>query len=415
MSSILRNLSFKTINISTIAFIIPIILIYFMPMKIIGMNLKNELVLPLSLLFFLFCFVFLKFSFKTYSVKYIIYGLFFSSVFLFILLLNQETIIIKDIVECFKPLYFCLFFVIGRKAAETYSLESVARFIVILLLLGVLFSSLVYFQLSYPILDLYKGRTSDESNLYHFLRFSGFFGYPSMFGIYLILGMILTISVNFTKYKKLTLFLLFVGFVLTMSKTGFILFGLLVGYYLVMKGTIKDIILSASISFIIFLLISIYFFDEFLVVFNAFSSIDGLLSSTFSHRFREIILSINILISENFDGFGPSNIYLKKNHGPVENVLFFYVFKFGYFGLIYYINLILFTAYKFFSEKETPIKLLLLWCLLSLLIGSLAESITEEYKTLYFFPLLLGFFSNKRCKQKYQLVILDEKGMKSFG
>lgn len=406
MSLILKNISLKAIRIPTIAFIIPILLIYFMPMKILGMNLKNELVLPLSLLFFLLCFFFLKFSFKSNAVKYVIYGLFFSFVFLFILLKNQEKIIIKDIIECFKPLYFCLFFIVGKKASEIYSLESVARFIVILLLFGVLFSSLVYFQFSYPILDLYKGRTSDEGNLYHFLRFSGFFGYPSMFGIYLILGMILTVCVDFTQYKKATLLLLFIGFAFTMSKTGFVLFVLLVGYYLIMKGTVKDIILTISIFFIVFLVITIYFFDDFLVVFNAFSSIDGLLSSTFSHRFREIILSINILTSENFDGFGPSNTYLKINHGPVENVLFFYVFKFGYFGLIYYINLISFTTYKFFKESETPIKLVILWCLLSLLIGSLAESITEEYKTLYFFPLLLGFFSNKKGRQKRQLTML---------
>ncbi|WP_220462261.1 hypothetical protein, partial [Colwellia sp. MB02u-19] len=79
----MKNISLKAIRIPTIAFIIPILLIYFMPMKILGMNLKNELVLPLSLLFFLLCFFFLKFSFKSNAVKYVIYGLFFSFVFLF--------------------------------------------------------------------------------------------------------------------------------------------------------------------------------------------------------------------------------------------------------------------------------------------------------------------------------------------
>lgn len=394
-----KYIDLRNIEISTIVFIFPIVVIYFMPMKIFGFAVKNELVLLLSMSLFIVSFGFFNFSFRHHGIKYLIYGLAFSSIFLFILLKNQEIFIIKDIVECFKPLYFFVIFLCGKEASKIYKVASVCRLVATLLVIGVVFSFLVYFEFSYPLLDLFKGRTSDEGNLYHFFRFSGFFGYPSMFGIYLIFGMFLTINFDHSKYKKLTLGLMFLGFILTMSKTGFVLFLLISVYYLVKKGSFATILYSLSGVFMIGTIIILYYNEEFAIVFSAFSSLDGLLASTFSHRFREIIEAVQILTSENFDGFGPSNLYLKMNHGPVENVIFFYVFKFGYFGLIYYLNLIFFTAYLFINEKNDSKKLVFFWCLLALLIGSLAESITEEYKTLYFFPLVLGYFSSLKLKK----------------
>jgi hypothetical protein len=386
--------SLQTLKVSTFVFVFPIVLVYFMPIQLFGLTLKNDLVLFLSLALFVFNMAFLSFSFKSGVITYLVYGMFFSCVFLLILLRNQSEIVIKDIVECFKPMYFVLMFIFGRKAAENYHIETVRGFIIVLLIIGIFFSILVYLPFSYPLVDMYKGRTSEEVDLYQFFRFSGFFGYPSMFGIYLILGLML----NFTSRspsRLITIFLI-LGFLLTISKTGFVLLGLVGIYMLAYNAEIKSLFKAAFSLALIFFVLTIYFYDQFIEVFNAFNSIDGLMQSTFYHRFREIIESANILSSENFDGFGPSNSYLQINHGPVENVIFFYVFKFGYFGLFYYINLIAFVFYHFYNEKNPTFKVVLFWCLISLLVGSLSESVTEEYKTLYFFPVLLGYFTSSK-------------------
>jgi hypothetical protein len=57
--------------------------------------------------------------------------------------------------------------------------------------LGVLFSGFVLFNWAWPLVDLYKGRLSDDPLPFHFLRASGFSGFPTDFGCLLVLILLL--------------------------------------------------------------------------------------------------------------------------------------------------------------------------------------------------------------------------------
>lgn len=75
--------------------------------------------------------------------------------------------------------------------SEARSQRAAIRILTTYLIASVLFSTLVYFPSLYPMLDLFKGRLSNDELQFHFFRFSGFSGFPTDFGALLALGLCL--------------------------------------------------------------------------------------------------------------------------------------------------------------------------------------------------------------------------------
>jgi hypothetical protein len=92
-----------------------------------------------------------------------------------------------------RVLLVCVYVYAGYVCCDLkiWTEERLIRTVTLYCAAGTLFSLLVLFRPAYWLVDLYKGRLSDDPLAFHFKRASGFSGYPTDFGCLLLFGILL--------------------------------------------------------------------------------------------------------------------------------------------------------------------------------------------------------------------------------
>lgn len=363
----------------------------FLPLRMFGIDLKNNLVLV-----FLAISVILSIALKRFILDkdLLILSVFFTTLFSFSFILNiNNQILLKDVLELFKPFFFSFSFLLGVSLYKYYGLKFIEVFIYIMVF-NFFFSFTVFFSELNFLSDLFKGRMSDDSATFQFKRFSGFFGYPSMYGIYSLLSIYLLKLID-VRHKSILYVLLSLGLLFSGSKAAIV-----VATFFILATNLY-LFFVLLIPIIIFLLLNIGINNDVLhETYIAYKNIDFTTGNFGSagHRVNELYLLYDSLGKNFFFGNGPSNYWLLNNHGPVESLLFFYGYKFGFFGLLYYLSILFFSVYMLLTNNK--FRGFWLWVVIFLLAGIFSESIIDEYKVIILTPLLMGFFYGASLKSK---------------
>ncbi len=384
-----------------------IALIFLMPVAIGSLQLLNEPVLIVSLLLSSLLLWINYPLFPRFPFVVVIAGGVFSVAFLLVLIVYlPKSFLIKDLVECFKPLIYSVIFASGFHLSAQYSQESVIKFILVAGVCSVAFSYLVFVPQAYPLVDMYKARQSTDANTFHFFRFSGTLGFPGGFGYWLVL--VLQVALLQLYRKKIRLLKFFVlyafllsGLVLSGSRGAFAIYLAvnLATIFFLPRNRISWvsalILLSGVFGFVIFLLASEV---EMQAIMHFQRVLEDPTGGTFAHRAGELERVYQSLADGYVLGNGPNNFYIKEMYGPIESVYYFYGYKFGFIGLLYYFLWVALAAYILIKLFLTGRKLnfaffFCLWALANMLIAGVSNSITEEYKSFFMFFLLLGFVS----------------------
>ena len=278
---------------------------------------------------------------------------------------------IKDYAELCKPLLFFGLFQLGK------NLKFEEKMWRNLLVFSILFSALVLLPFMHPLIEPWKASSRFGYRLVHFLRWSGTMGYPGMFGYSLLLAIFYLREKGRLGYLPILIGVLFMTFSrgsILMAILGFIMSEII--FYRRVKYLLGLSIMIAGI-WIFILPNDLGYLTE---------GINNLSESSANHRLNELSaisqdLSDNILI-----GRGPNNVWFSVNHPVIENVYYYYGTKFGILGVLGYAVFGLYIAGKSILHRSEI--LLLAACLW--FIGSVNESVSEEYKFFVFFFIFLG-------------------------
>ncbi|MCX7641042.1 MAG: hypothetical protein N2Z20_00185 [Elusimicrobiales bacterium] len=311
-----------------------------------------------------------------------------------------------------KPLIYCLIASGGVIISTHFREEQVKKYIIIITLASIFFSTFVFFPNLYNLVDIYKGRPSYDDFNIHFYRFSGFMGYPGPFGYWLVFVSLIVVQsfyrkeISFFKFTILYLFLI-LSIILTGSRGAIVIFALSTIFFTLMNMFFKRNLVFLIMFFLLslsLLLILKREIQDIEAIKYLVKDVNNIMGSTFAYRFNEIVMVIENFEKGNFFGLGPNNAWFLDNGMPVETAYFFYGYKFGIFGLMFYFSLIFLNFLLFvFSEKHSFSKLFALWSLVILIIGPLSESITEEYKSFYMYFTLLGYCSGNISKNRKKI------------
>jgi uncharacterized integral membrane protein len=417
-----HNSSKKHCSLLLLSFIIFIILF---PMEIGNFSTRNEPILIISGLFFLFHF--LSNNHQSKEIEYVGFGILTSILFTISTITNGvDDFIFKDFAETIKPIIYSLIFIGGYHYAKHVHTQNINKTIITTTLFMIAFSTLVYLPEATFIMDAYKGRKSYEDWNINYFRFSGTMGFPGIFSYWIVLCFFLIFTIEskkqFTNFFRFTFAIsLIVGLILSGARGGIIVFTLVLLLTFIIKLNLKKFI-KTIFSLMIFITISIIFLStlpsetiinlsqvEYLI-----SGFENIQESTAGHRIREL----NYLIEHtSIFGNGPSNKYIATHYGPVESVYFYYGYKFGFVGLFLYFTLIIFSIINIRISLKKDHKgfdcnqIFWIWAFCTLTIGALNESVTEEYKSFLFFFFLFGFFSNNKKLNKKTENQLSEKSL----
>lgn len=382
----------------------------------IGENiLSNFLSLPLALLVS----VSIILVVNKFDLKIFLWGLLFSIFFYISLVINlndHQKLLIKDYAEVLKPIFNALFINAGFNIGFIISNDQLKKNLIKFFIISIIFSSLVFFPPFIPLMNLYKGRIyAEDWSIVHYLRFNGFFGYPSIFGLWLVLGLLLIYLE--TNKKKIIYFLFFLyGLIFTASRTALIIFVLsvFVSFLLfdirffkikISKRVLKYGTLIILLFVLSFIIINSSNFRPFELYLSFFEK--GIGEGSLGYRVNELN---SIFENFLFFGYGPNNYYLTNYHGPVESMYFYYTYKFGFCGILYIISIIYLLFKLLIKIKDNVLsKSFCLWSILTIIIGGISESIIDEHKSFFIFFIILGFvykkykdsLNNFNIQQKY--------------
>lgn len=322
-----------------------------------------------------------------------------------------------------------IFFIFYFSVGYIYSLnggseQELIKVFINFCVISVVFSFLVFIPSLHFIVDLFKGRLSDDFLQFHFLRFSGFSGFPTDLGAVLVLGLSMLLNINkstiFSRGKILIVFtVIFIGLVGTVSRGAFLqLFFVLLFFCLskTLRALVKLKLNRYLLSFIlltvllipIMILISIYLPDHPIV---------GYLSVDFSapdasvlHRFIEVQGAVDVLFDKGF-------LYGTDRDFPlglpvIEGFWTHWILRYSWLGLILFLCIGIYFIY--FMNKSNSIigKSLSLWLSSFLCSAAFFSDVLFRFKG----PLIYGFmfgFCYYLHKNKRRIILTRSNVQKS--
>ena len=278
---------------------------------------------------------------------------------------------IKDYAEMGKPLLFFGLYHVGK------NIDFEEKMWRNLLIFSIVFSALVLLPFLHPLIEPWKASSRFGYRLVHFLRWSGTMGYPGMFGYSVLLTIFYLKEKGRFKYLPVL-----IGVLLMTFSRGSILMAIL-------TFIMSEILFYRRFKYLLGLSILIGGIWIFVVPSDLgylTEGINNLSESSANHRLNELSIIPQDLANNFLLGRGPNNVWYTENHPVIENVYYYYGTKFGILGILGYAIFGLYIAGKSFLYRSEF--LLLAACLW--LIGSINESVSEEYKFFVFFFILLG-------------------------
>jgi len=370
------------------------------------------------------------------SMNHILFLTFSLSYMFIIVSFNIERFSYGDIGDLSRPVVYMSYFIIPIlfKLNEEEFIK-LFKFILYLLIFQIIFSSFVFIRELWPLVDIYKGRMSTDKVFFHFLRFSGTFGYPSDFSFYisffiyyyffyLVYSYIVGIK---QKNIILILFILIFALILTISRGGIgtviimIFFILLYYSFLYKKIRLLSIKIFLVTIIVLIIIVSILLYintEESLRYVNYLQLMNDSgkkLDGSTGHRIKEFMLSVNYFLDYFPFGPGPNRDELSTKISVVESFYGLYMLKWGLVGLLIYFFFIFYmikiSLFTIKIQKNISIKIFLqsfiVLMLSVILVFGFSSAVSDRFKGLPFFYLLAGYSYMLYKLQKDKLLKKD--------
>lgn len=282
---------------------------------------------------------------------------------------------------------------------------------------SVLFSALVYLPQMHPLLDLFKGRMSNDDLPFHFFRFSGFSGFPTDFGAALALGLCLVIADETNRYlsptKKMALLLsVAIGLAGSASRGAILQTVAIVGFASAFRllHWVTTLRLARSAAYVLvtapIVAIAIYLiFAERISTLDLFQYLDVDLDSpdtSVSHRFLEIEGATAVLLNEGFL-FGADRDF-PLGLPVIEGFWTHLLLRYSWLGLFLGLAIFAYSSWVCFKSKSILGYALGFWFLGFFLAQGFFSDVLFRFKG----PFVYGFlFGITLCR--YQRVSTNER------
>lgn len=388
-------------------------IVLLLPVQFGAVRVFNEAALLLALLLVVTALLVGKTEFSPLDGAAAMVALAFSCVFVLVTLTHPgQPSVPKDLLEAGKPLLYAALFVIGAQCQRATSSESIRRAIVAVAIISVAHSALVFVPVLYPFVDLWKGRPSTSVWNFHFQRFSGTLAYPDILGMWLVLALMLVFDDWVHRRgaqigNALKAGTIATGLLLTGSRGALVVGVVSCGAYLLLslralgarRAAFISVCAAASGA-----LVGLVVLNAELAAASYFRQgiAEGASDGSLLHRLREFGLLVDAWQSGNILGSGPQNAYLASSFGPVESGIFYYAYKFGVVGVSFLVVLLVLLAW-FVKNRGSSCVLgrpFGVWGIVSVVVGGVSMSITEEYKSFLIFFFLLGACAREQVTQK---------------
>jgi len=338
--------------------------------------------------------------------------LLFSSLAYFAMLtsFNYKSGVVGDVADVFRPVvyfvYFVFPFLVPISSAE---ITKLLRLLFGLAALTVLFSMAVYFSQLWPVVNTYKGRTSDDSVVFHFFRWSGTHGYPSDFSFFLsfFLYFLFIARQRFlSRTSHYGLLIVFgIGLVMTMSRGGIASVFLVMCVGAVIFGRTKVLMLIAGIAAaaLFSLVVAEQLLDENFI--NPRYVLDlveqGTEAESARHRVKELALAVEYGSRYFPVGLGAARDEIYSRIRVVESLYGHYFIKWGLLGFLLYMMSVVYLAHaswRVWADRDELIiryfggAFFLLTLSVPLIFG-FSSAITDRFKGLPFFYVLAGYIA----------------------
>ena len=331
-------------------------------------------------------------------------------------LLQSGIIISKDLFDVIRPFIYLFLFYIGYLNTTKLNINSFISYLLILFIVQVAFSSTVYIDSFSIFQDIYKGRTSTDSVIKHYYRFSGTFGFPGSFGSVISLFLIwyfLIVAIK-PSLKNILIFTCFVIALLLSGSRGAIIVLFPLIFLLSLKYRLFKVLIIILFLFILICILVMHYFniDLHAITYILELTEKGLDEGSLIYRLGELGLTYDILKDTLLIGVGSHNSYFVNIHGPIESLYLNYLGRYGIIGFL----LITFATFMICSkininnmigitlETKLFISSFTYWFFLSIFIGGISTSIIDQMKISAFVFVLIGVF--------YKVIMLNTPNQK---
>lgn len=329
-------------------------------------------------------------------------------------LLGTKELNWRDLADIVRPFVYFIYFLFPLLfPLRQDEFKYLIRLLVTIAIFQLLFSSLVYVPESWPIVDLYKGRLSSDAVHFHFLRWSGTVGYPSDFSFFLSFFVYyslykLHIDFRMSGRRRSATWLLFLlcggGILMTASRGGIGTVGVMLCIILLFTGVGRDWRLGLALLALLALGLWVVFGLGFLTVeliayVLSVLSISSELDASAVHRVKELELAASYFLDYFPVGPGANRSELSDQINVIESTYGYYMSKWGLTGILLYFCGVVFIAmrgisvYKHATDAATKAfaaAVVILNLSVPLVFG-FSSAITDRYKGLPFFYLLVGY------------------------
>ncbi|WP_406667113.1 O-antigen ligase family protein [Gallaecimonas sp. GXIMD1310] len=431
MESLKLNLKIKNLNYH---YLVLLVVFLFPAFKwtqggtALGQKLMHLCVLFIYVPFFLMAAFnknsFINSTFGDKNRKHIIQSLFYffsvSIYFVAVVFFISPNPSVSDFSDFFRPFVYFLYFSIPLIfPIRQNEINKLFAFLLWSVLIQILFSAFVYIKALWPIVDVFKGRMSDDIIQYHFFRWSGTFVYPSDFSFFLsffFYYLIYSLGQSFSVGKKIkfTILIIFIftAIFMTLSRGGLasVLFiSLLIYIFTSLK---KSLFFNATIIIVFVSLFGAvvwalssssfekYNFDYIVAPFSKKGPDDST-----KHRIIELELAEKYSTKHFPFGVGGDRENLSKEVGVIESYYGNILIRWGWFGLfinfifLFYILLIAFKLIKF--ERSVENKSFFVAAFFTIasvpIIFGFSSAMSDRFKTLPFYYLLCGYVVSYYC------------------
>lgn len=286
----------------------------------------------------------------------ILFPLLLSSYYIVCTLLYTSELDVADISDFSRPFVYVIYLVFPLLyPLSEKELDRFLKFFFMLCGFQIAFSALVYFDIFWPLLDLYKGRMSDDPVFFHFFRWSGTFGYPSDFSYYLSFFIyyqffkLIHAPSQFSYRDWIFVMFCFIALILTLSRGGIGTVVIMLGFSYLLTRAKYSLIVNFMLIFLIigsvftFMFISLEDSNyENLNLEYIVTAFDGdEMDDSAKHRIVEMKIAL-----EYFDkcfpfGCGSNRVELKKRINVIESLYGYHFSKWGLIGFIVYLFFII--------------------------------------------------------------------------
>lgn len=313
-----------------------------------------------------------------------------------------------DLLDVVRPIVYLVYFsfpLLLRLSPD--QTRSVVKLLMAIAVVQVVFSFLVYVPAAWPLVDLYKGRTSGDVVLFHFFRWSGTSGYPSDFAFFLSFLFYLTFFCPPTALRLHQRFwmvpMFAVAILLTMSRGGIAAVAVMTGIGAVCFGKLRPAFMTLAL--ILVAIQALFWVDmqleEDLVHTGYVLELltEGTEAQSAQHRVREMELAAEYATRYFPFGLGAARDEIYSRIRVVESLYGHYLIKWGVLGLaLYFISVVYLSRVSWwlgFYARDPLIKafgraFFLLTLSVPLVFG-LSSAISDRYKSLPFYYVLAGY------------------------